>query len=124
MDDFKDQEFGEDEVQIEDLGAPKKGFPVFLFSLGEKWYAAARFRHTPAALVGLVCLLLFLLLPGITLPRSVAPVSRPASQTMTCVAIAISPTAVTTWLRQVVPTSAGGVIFRECGPTQSVGRKP
>lgn len=129
MDDFKKQEsWDEEEVQIEDLGAPRKGLAGLLFSFGEKWYAATRLRSMPVTLIRIAFLLLLLLLPGSAFLRTVTPISRPASlssqQHITCIDIAISPTAVTTWLRQVAPTSHGGVIFRECGPAQSPGNNP
>lgn len=129
MDDFKEQDsWNEEEVQIEDLDAPRKGLTGLLFSCGEKWYAATRLRSMPAALLLTVCLILFLILPGSAFLRTVAPISRslaPSSQQhITCIDITISPTAVTTWLRQAAPTSHGGVIFRECGPAQSLGSNP
>lgn len=129
MDDFREQEhWDEEEVRIEDLGAPRKGLAGLLFSCGEKWYAATRLRSMPVTLVRVIFLILLLLLPGSAFLRAVAPVSHSASlsaqQHITCIDIAISPTAVTTWLRQVAPTSHGGVIFRECGPAQSVGNNP
>lgn len=129
MDDFKEQEaWDEEEVQIEDLGAPRKGLAGLLFSCGEKWYAATRLRSMPVTLIRIIFLLLLLLVPGSAFLRTFAPVSRPASlssqQHITCIDITISPTAVTTWLRQVAPTSHGGVIFRECGPAQNPEGNP
>ena len=126
MDDFKEQEsWDEEAVQIEDLGAPRKGFTAFLYFCGEKWHAAVRFRPMPVILARMLCLLLLLLLPGSTLLRPVTPVSRSTSQqSITCINIIISPTVVTTWLRQVAPMEAGGVVIRTCGPAQSIGSKP
>ena len=129
MDDFKEQDsWDEEEVRIENLGAPNKGLASFLFSCGEKLYAALRLRSMPAALLLIACLILFLILPGSSFLRTVAPVfhspAHGSQQHITCIDITISPTAVTTWLRQAAPTSHGGVIFRECGPAQSIGSNP
>jgi hypothetical protein len=129
MDDFEEEEaWDEEEVQIEDLGAPRRGLNAFLFSCGEKWSAAARSRRTPVALACVLSLLLLLLLPGSTLLRPATSVSHSipstSRQTIICIDIIISPTAVTTWLRQVAPTSSGGVILHECGLVQSLGSNP
>lgn len=59
MDDFKDPE-----VQIEDLGAPEKGFGFFLFSAKDKWSHVLRLKATSIVLLCLVCLTTLFLLPG------------------------------------------------------------
>lgn len=59
MDGFKDPE-----VQIEDLGAPEKGFSLFLFSAKNTWSHVIRLKAISIALCCLVCLTTLFLLSG------------------------------------------------------------
>jgi hypothetical protein len=81
IDDFKEADsWDENEVRIEDLGAPDQGFSSFLFSLGKKLQGAVRVRTTLVTLVLTVCLPA-LLLPGSTLMRSVTHIPHSVSST-------------------------------------------
>jgi hypothetical protein len=63
MDGFHDPDGWEDqEVHIEDLGAPEKGLDRFLFSLGDKWHAASRFWRPSTVRMVPLGVLAFLLL--------------------------------------------------------------
>lgn len=118
MANFKEQEpWNENAVQIEDLGAPEKGFDFLLFSLGKKWHAAVRLRTTPAALIYTMCLVALLFLPGSTLlsPGPVARTPRSAASTpqqiyVECVALNINATTIVWQRSSSVPTPSGASV--------------
>lgn len=96
MDGFKKLDcWDENEVHIEDLGAPEKGLGFLFFSLEKKVRAAARFRTHPVALVFLVCLFA-LILPGSAhlSPAVHAPFSA-AQQKQACFEIVVASTSTT-----------------------------
>lgn len=75
MDGFHDPDGWEDqEVHIEDLGAPEKGLDRFLFFLGDKWHAASRFwRPSTVRMVPLGVLAFLLLSSSALLSPAVPP---------------------------------------------------
>src|SRR5450759_3489361 len=65
MSDFHEQDTGDqDEVEIVDLGAPDQGLSRYVFTLGEKWHAAASLRVKLVVLVVALSLLTAVLQPG------------------------------------------------------------
>jgi hypothetical protein len=123
MDGFEEQiPWDENEVQIEDLGAPDKGIGVFLFSCGRKLHTVSvRFRLMLAVLIITACLLALLLLPGSMLLSPVAPAHPPSTpspqyiQAPGCNYKLVTPTEITNWLRQVAPESPGVIVIYNCG---------
>lgn len=120
MDDFEEPAYGdEQEVRIEDLGAPEKGADLFLYRLGK--HLRARFRARPTALILVTGLVFMLLLPGSTLMNSpthiVRPTLAPSQQRPACSATAITINAqdITTWQRlPSTPISTGTATVYIC----------
>jgi len=109
MDDLKESDpWDENMVSLEDLGAPPKGFSLFLYSLGKK---AARIRIPLVRLVIAACLFV-LLLPGSALRNPMAqvpyPVSSSSVQPHLCAIIVVDATVSTStntiWTRSGTPT--------------------
>ncbi len=56
--------WNQDDVEIEDLGAPDRGFSRYLFALGEQWHTAGPLRARFFTLLIALCLLLAVLQSG------------------------------------------------------------
>ena len=54
----------QDEVEIEDLGAPDRGLSRYFFTLGEKWHTAGPLRARFVTLLVALCLLIAVLQSG------------------------------------------------------------
>ncbi len=80
MDDFNEQEDQTNNaVQIEDLGAPEKGFSLFLYASGKKLRAIPSLRVLPAVFLLAASLLAIFFLPDSSLLHPALPASHPAS---------------------------------------------
>ncbi len=63
-DQHKPDTWNQDDVEIEDLGAPDRGFSRYLFALGEQWHTAGPLRARFFTLLIALCLLLAVLQSG------------------------------------------------------------
>ncbi len=113
MDDFSER-WDDNEVQIEDLGAPAKGFARLIFSFGANIHA--RLRVMRVALILAVSLLAILSLPGSSLLRlaTSGPRSSSTRSLGECYVVANSTASVIWRLHSSTPIPSGSVIRYMC----------
>ncbi len=94
MDGFHDPNDWEDqEVHIEDLGAPETGLDRFLFSLGDKWHVVSRFwRPSTLRMVPLGVLVFLLLSSSALLSPAASPSFSAIPHEQGCDALQVPPT--------------------------------
>lgn len=123
MDDFNEQEDQtNNEVQIEDLGAPAKGVSLLLYTSGKKLRAAPYVRVLPAIFLLAASLLAIFFLPGSSLLHPAPPasydVSSSSEQEGAC-SVVIIPTRVVSWHSHLsTPTIYGTVVTYSCSSIQ------
>lgn len=117
-DQYEQDTWDQDEVEIVDLGAPDRGFSKYVFALGANWHAAAPFRTRLVTLLAALCLLVAVLQPGASVVSSqpsgashIAP--RPSLHSTiyiidcaTTIMFTNSPDQATTWQQAVSTPSA------------------
>jgi hypothetical protein len=129
MSDLHEQDtWDQDEVEIVDLGAPDRGLSRYLFTLGEKWHAAAPLRARLITLAVALGLLIAVLQPGSsdvntrtpgaphTMPTHSLPSTIYIIDCVTTSSIASAPGQAITWQQLASTPSA-----QECGSSSHPG---
>jgi len=126
VDDSQEPEYWDDnEIEIEDLGAPDKGLDLFIFSLGKKMRATPRFRAMPVALALTMSLLAILVMPGSSLMRPAVPAAQSGSATSRQLkecSVVVIPTIDIAHLS--TPISSSTVTVYSCGSMQIFPEPP